>query len=96
MFLHIERVVYLHDYLLRLTFNNGATHIVNLEPELYGEVFAPLRDQAEFCRVYVNPETRTIEWPNGADFAPEFLYELAHSGTQQATAPSAARVVETV
>lgn len=30
----------------------------------------------EFKKVYVNPNTKTIEWPSGADFAPEFLYGI--------------------
>lgn len=75
MFLHVTEVVYLGDYKLRLRFNNGAEGIVDLEPELYGEVFTPLRDKALFKQVYLT--SRTIEWPNGADFAPEFLYEIA-------------------
>jgi hypothetical protein len=41
---------------------------------LWGGVFEPLKDPEFFRRVAVNPETRTVEWPNGADFAPEFLH----------------------
>ena len=47
---------------------------VNLESELHGEIFEPLKNPSLFKRVSVNPQTGTIEWPNGADFAPEFLY----------------------
>lgn len=42
-------------------------------PELYGEVFEPLKDFAYFRTFRVHPELRTVVWPNGADFAPEFL-----------------------
>ncbi len=76
MFLRVEEVVHLADCTLRLKFSNGITKDVNLEPELFGEVFLPLRDPVRFRQVYVNPETNTIEWPNGADFAPEFLFEI--------------------
>jgi len=39
-------------------------------------MFAPLRDQQVFARASVHPELRTVIWPNGADFAPEFLHSL--------------------
>jgi hypothetical protein len=48
-----------------------------LERELYGEIFEPLRDKNLFKQVFLT--RRTIEWPNGADFAPEFLLELAQA-----------------
>ena len=59
-----------------MTFSDGVVKEVDLERELYGEVFEPLRDKKLFRRVAVNPETNTVEWANGADFAPEFLYEI--------------------
>jgi hypothetical protein len=76
MFLHVIHVLYLRDYQLRLEFNDGKVKEVDLEDELYGEVFEPLNFMELFKRVYVNPDTGTIEWPNGADFSPEFLYEI--------------------
>ena len=76
MFLHVTNVAYLGDYELRLTFNNGAVKDVDLKGELSGEIFEPLKDVAFFKQVQVNPDTETIEWPNGADLAPEFLYEI--------------------
>jgi hypothetical protein len=48
---------------------------VDLGEELHGEVFEPLKDPALFRRFTVHPEFHTLCWPNGADIAPEFLYE---------------------
>lgn len=73
MFIHVMSVEYLDGYKLYLRFNTGAEGIVDLEPELYGAIFEPLRDIAFFRQVFLT--SRTIEWPNGADFAPEFLLE---------------------
>jgi len=72
----VTKVAYLEGYKLRLEFNDGVVKDVNLEDELYGPVFEPLRDVELFNKVAVNPDTNTIEWPNGADLAPEFLYEI--------------------
>ncbi len=79
MFLHVENVSSLGNYSLRLIFNNGAVKDVDLATELHGEVFEPLKDPSFFAQVAVNPDTGTVEWPNGADFAPEFLYDIGTS-----------------
>lgn len=76
MFLHVEHVEYIVEYRLRIRFNNGIEKEVDLSSELYGEVFEPLKNINTFQQVYVNPNTKTIEWTNGADFAPEFLFEI--------------------
>jgi hypothetical protein len=49
---------------------------VNLRRELYGPIFEPLRDPAYFAQAYLDADSRTVAWPNGADFAPDFLYEM--------------------
>jgi hypothetical protein len=76
MFLHVIGVTYLENYRLRLKFSDGVVKDIDLKNELYGEVFEPLKDIEFFKQVAVNSETNTIEWPNNADFAPEFLYEI--------------------
>ena len=75
MLLHVTKAEYAGEYKFRLKFNNGAQGIVDLEPELYGEVFEPLRDKSVFKQFILT--SRTVEWPTGADFAPEFLLEAA-------------------
>jgi len=61
---------------LDLTFDNGVYKRVNLRQELYGPIFEPLRDPSYFAKAYVDTDSRTVSWPNGADFAPDFLYQL--------------------
>ncbi len=68
-------VKYVEGYKLYLNFADGSESEVNLEPELTGEIFEPLREISFFKKFSLNREIHTIVWPNGADFAPEFLYE---------------------
>ena len=79
MFLHVTKAEYIGGYVLRLTFNNGESGDVDLEGELYGEMFAPLMDVAKFRDFRVDDEIDTVVWGNGADFAPEFFYEKMKS-----------------
>ena len=84
MFLHVTDVQLTKAYELRVTFSDGIVKEVDLAGELHGEVFEPLKDLELFKQVRVNTETNTIEWPNGADFAPEFLYEIGREIKQVA------------
>ena len=65
---------YVRDYVVWVRFADGVEGEVDLRGELRGEVFKPLRDKTLFRAVSVHPDWHTIAWPNGADFAPEFLH----------------------
>ena len=72
--LKVKDVDYRGGYVLDLLFNTGERRTVDLLPFLEGEVFGELRDIDKFIQYGL---TRiTIEWANGADFAPEFLYDI--------------------
>ena len=61
------------DYELLITFNDHSKKKVDLKPFLTGEVFGELLDKSKFIQYGLT--RNTIEWANGADLAPEFLYE---------------------
>ena len=84
MLLNVTRVRHLQANELEVEFSDGLVKKVGLSKELYGEVFEPLKNPELFKQVAVNEETNTIEWPNGADFAPEFLYEIGKEVKQVA------------
>lgn len=74
MFIEVTKAEYLDGYRIMLLFNNGEKRIVDLSQSLNGKVFAPLKDIGYFKRFSI--KFNTIEWENGADFAPEYLYEI--------------------
>jgi len=74
MFLEVSQAKYLKDYRILLTFNNGLSKTVDLKNELNGGVYEPLQQLDYFKKFTV--KYNTIEWPNGADYAPEYLYTL--------------------
>jgi len=68
---------YVADHIVWLRFRDGTVGEVDLSPELQGPVLEPLRDLKVFKQFQIHPEFHTLVWPNGADFAPEFLYHAA-------------------
>ena len=62
-------------YRVWLRFDDGLTGEIDLERELWGPVFEPLKDVDEFAKLIADPECKTVTWPNGADLAPEFLHD---------------------
>jgi hypothetical protein len=71
----ITNAEYVKDFIIHLRFSDGTEGDVDLREELYGELFEPLRDQTVFRRFTIHPDFYTLCWANGADIAPEFLYE---------------------
>jgi hypothetical protein len=72
----VKSVQYVSAYRLLLTFEDARTRLVDLAPHLEGEVFEPLKRLEYFKRVRINGDLDTIVWENGADFSPDFLYEI--------------------
>ena len=64
---------YLADYKIKITFDNGKEKIADCLIWLNGEIFEPLKDKNYFQRFFV--DDWSIAWPNGADIAPDTLYE---------------------
>ena len=75
MFIEVVKAEYIDGYKLLLLFNNGVRRIVDLSDSLKGSVFAPLKDISFFKHFSI--KFNTVEWENGADFAPEYLYEIS-------------------
>jgi|GEM_PF-304598 hypothetical protein len=76
--LHVTDAVYLKDYLIQITFNDGQTKAVDFESYVKRKgVFSPLKDKTYFKNFFI--DLNTVCWPNGADVAPEKLYELGKS-----------------
>ena len=75
MILHVKEAKYLHNYVIWVKFNDGIEGEIDLEQELEGEIFGPLKDKKLFKSFKVDPTLETMVWENGADLAPEFLYD---------------------
>ena len=72
-------VAVLRDHVLRLLFDDGTVGDLDFTTEEWTGVLEPLGDPDYFAQVRVDPEAGTITWPNGADMAPEPLYEEARA-----------------
>jgi hypothetical protein len=71
MLIQVEEARHLSAHRVWLRFSDGRQGEVDLADALAGPVFEPLHDPSYFGRFAVD---ETVVWPNGADFAPEFLY----------------------
>jgi hypothetical protein len=71
----VVSAVVVRDFEVRLTFEDGVSKTVDLEPLLYGRLFGVLKSDPElFRQLRVDAEAGTIVWPNGADICPDLLY----------------------
>ena len=74
----LTKAEYAGDYRINIKFDDGVEGVIDMENELWGEVFEPLKEKSQFQNFVLDKELQTIVWPTtGADLAPEFLYEQA-------------------
>ena len=74
--LHVTSFKHIQNHTVWIQFNDGTHGIANLNEELTGSIFFPLKDPDFFKRALIGSVEQTLVWPNGADFAPEFLKKL--------------------
>jgi len=73
----VTHAEYRGGHRIHVTFNDGRSGTIDFSQWIQGPVFEPLKDTDYFQRFFI--EGGTVTWPNGADIAPETLYEQAKS-----------------
>ena len=79
MFPRITGVNHVDNYVLALTFADGVQAELVFADKILGRggVFAPLEEVAYFAQVKIDPDAKTLVWPNGVDLDPDVLYSEA-------------------
>ena len=72
---HVVEARYVRAHTVWLRFRDGTSGEIDLGSALDGPIMEPLKDVTYFKQFSIHPEFRTLVWPNGADFAPEFLHD---------------------
>ena len=73
----VVRARYIGGFRIHLTFNDASEATVDFQQWLDGPVFEPLKSRTYFRKFFV--EGGAVVWPNGADVAPEALYDAAQA-----------------
>jgi hypothetical protein len=79
--LEVTKAQYQEEYKIWVEFNDGNSGVVDISDALWGTMFEPLKNLDRFKRFAISTTTHTLTWDNGADLAPEYLYDkLVNAG----------------
>jgi hypothetical protein len=88
----VKTIEYRRDRVFHITFDDGLEGEVDFSEYLdRGPIFQPWKDEGYFRMASV--EGGTIAWPNGADIAPETIYEKLEDSRKAAGRTKASGIV---
>ena len=76
----VQSFEHVGPWTLLVRFEDSTSQEIDFRPVLHGPLFGPLQAAALFRQVHLDPEVRTLVWPNGADFDPATLYDWPEEG----------------
>jgi hypothetical protein len=79
----VVKVRALPGFRLEVEFADGVHGVLDYSHVMWGPVFEPLRDPERFAEVGID-EFGAVCWPNGADLAPDTMYERLKAGSTEA------------
>lgn len=80
----VIKAEYRGGYRIHVTFDDKTEKTIDFRRWLKGPIFEPLKDLKYFRRFFL--DGWTVAWPNGADIAPETLYECAQIDNERGAA----------
>lgn len=80
----VEDAKYIGDFRLFVRFNDNKEGVIDMKEYIQSKgehtIFASLKELENFQTLTLNKDIDTVVWANGADIAPERLYELMNNG----------------
>lgn len=69
----VVKAKHINGFVIATCFNDGTEKLIDISQWFKGPIFRSLKNPRFFRKFFI--EGGTLAWPNGADIAPEALYQ---------------------